>query len=61
MKRINLIILILMLFSCTANPNKNSLSLPPNFDELPDPNKKEKVDESSDAEINQIKDLLLED
>lgn len=50
-----------MLFSCTANPNKNSLSLPPNFDELPDPNKKEKVDESSDAEINQIKDLLLED
>lgn len=60
-KKISLLILIFCVFSC-AEKKENPLILPPNFAEMPDPNKPEKPlnnQQQQEANVARLKELLL--
>jgi hypothetical protein len=59
----NLILLCitsLLVFGCSKNKAEDQLILPPNFDEMPDPNNKDNTaNKPANKDIEELKDLLL--
>jgi len=54
------IILILLAFSCSRKDKEDPLILPPNFNEMPDPNNPEKPKlQDNEADVERLKEMLL--
>ncbi|MFT5702811.1 MAG: hypothetical protein ACJAZX_000757 [Rickettsiales bacterium] len=59
-KLIILAALTLLIGACSKNENTNPLLIPPNFNQVPDLNNPEQAPEqSSDQDLQELKDLLL--
>jgi hypothetical protein len=58
---IHILIIFFLLTACSGDDDKNSLILPPNFNEMPDPNnpEKETPQKNSEENIEKLKELLL--
>jgi hypothetical protein len=57
-----IIVILLAAISCSGPYDKNPLIIPPNLNEMPDLTKTDNEDQqekSSEEEINEIRDLLL--
>ncbi len=60
MKKILFVAFLLSVVSCGGNKPEDPLLLPPNFDEMPDPNKsEEKTKEQEQENVDRLKELLL--
>ena len=61
MKKIICLILVFLAFSCSRKDKDDPLILPPNFAEVPDPNKPEEgpSPEQREENVAKLKELLL--
>ncbi len=58
--KLALFITIFLLASCSQNKAEDPLILPPNFNEMPDPNNKENIaNKPANKDIEELKNLLL--
>ncbi len=59
-KLLLLIIASFLVTACANNKSEDPLIVPPNFNDVPDPNNPEKSDpKSSDQDLQELRDLLL--
>ena len=56
-----LISLAFILPACSGNDKDDPLIIPPNFNEMPDLNKKDNDKKTPDKDIDKLRDLLLKD
>ncbi len=54
-----ILILGLIVMSCSSNHKDDPLIVPPDFNEVPDLNNPEKTDDQQGADVEKLKDLLL--